>query len=146
MKPEPEKVMLQRRREEELTGMELIGEEEERRWRDVDRRRDPETSRDFWKQNDKKMNLFLQHSGFNFSPMIMAGKHPVISIVVQGGFVDWGLMPVELIGAIDDKRVTANAMHTSVGIFMPCDFSLYFQCFFSLLILCLKRFLSVFSV
>ncbi|KAF2539010.1 hypothetical protein F2Q68_00018730 [Brassica cretica] len=59
MKPEPEKVMLQRRREEELTGMELIGEEEERRWRDVDRRRDPETSRDFWKQNDKKMNLFF---------------------------------------------------------------------------------------
>ncbi|KAG5381716.1 hypothetical protein IGI04_033186 [Brassica rapa subsp. trilocularis] len=72
---------------------------------------------------------FLQHSAFNLSPMIMAGKHPVISIVVQGGFVDWGLMPVELIGAIDDKRVTANAMHTSAGIFMPCDFSLYFQCF-----------------
>ncbi|KAF3500667.1 hypothetical protein F2Q69_00039649 [Brassica cretica] len=83
---------------------------------------------------------FLQHSGFNLSPMIMAGKHPVISIVVQGGFVDWGLMPVELIGAIDDKKVTANAMHTSVESFMPFDFSLYYQCFS----LCLSVFKEIF--
>lgn len=48
-----------RRREDELTGRELIGEEEERRRRDVDRRGDPEPLRDFWKQNDKKINLFF---------------------------------------------------------------------------------------
>ncbi|KAL0856017.1 hypothetical protein Bca101_061170 [Brassica carinata] len=51
---------------------------------------------------------FLQRAGVNLSPMTIAGKHPVISIVVQG--------------AVDDKRVTANAMNTSVGIFMPSDF------------------------
>lgn len=59
MKPEPEKAMLQRRREEEITGRELIGEEEERRRGDVDRRGDPETVTRFWKQNDKKINLFF---------------------------------------------------------------------------------------
>lgn len=65
---------------------------------------------------------FLQHSGDNLSPMIIPGTHPVISIVLQGGFVDWGLMPFDLIGAVDDKRVTTNAMTTIVGIFMPSDF------------------------
>lgn len=87
---------------------------------------------------------FLQHAGVNLSPMTIAGKHPVISIVVQGGFVDWGLMPVDLIGAVDDKRVTTNAMNTSVGIFMPSDFSYTSYAF--LYYLWLKRFLWVCSV